>query len=137
MIHRFRRVGVVVLSIGCICLIAACGSSSKSGSGAGGTTPTGHFAGFRLTATQRACLKKRGVTIPTREGHFRGGPPNGTFPRRRPKGTFRKGKFPKGGTPPAGGFAGHNSKRLAAFKACGVSFPSRPAGGAPASTTTG
>jgi hypothetical protein len=143
MIHRFRRIGVVALSIGCMCLVAACGSSSKSSSGSGGSAPVGHFAGFKLTTTQRACLKQKGVTIPTGGGNFRGGPRNGKFPNGKfPKGKFPKGKFPKGksakgGTPPAGGFAGQNSKRLAAFKACGVSFPSRPGGGAPASTTTG
>jgi hypothetical protein len=147
MIHRFRRIGVVVLSIACMCLIAACGSSSKSSSGSGGTTPVGHFAGFKLTEAQRACLKKKGVTLPTGGGNFRGGPPNGKFPKGKfhkgkfqkgkfQKGKFQKGKFPKGGFPRKG-FAGQNSKRLAAFKACGVSFPSRPGGGAPPSTTTG
>jgi hypothetical protein len=145
MIHRFRRLGVVVLSIGCMCLVAACGSSSKSGSGSSATNPAGHFTSFKLTTTQRACLKQKGVTIPT--GSFRRGgaagssgggtPPNGKFPKGRfRKGKFPKGKLPKNGTPPAG-FAGQNSKRLAAFKACGVSFPSRPAGGAPPSTTGG
>jgi hypothetical protein len=152
MIHRSRRLGAVILSIGCICLVAACGSSSKSSTGSSGASAAGHFAGFKLTTTQRACLKKKGVTLPT--GGFRGGPgaggnvkggtpPNGT----PPNGTFRKhgklpkGKFPKNGTfsgngnRPAG-FAAQNSKRLAAFKACGVSFPPRPAGGAPPSTTT-
>ena len=68
MIHRFRRLGVLALSIGCMCLVAACGSSSKSSSAAGGTAPAGHFAGFKLTTTQRVCLKKKGVTLP----NFRG-----------------------------------------------------------------
>jgi hypothetical protein len=139
MIHRSRRLGAIVLSIGCMCLVAACGSSSKSSSGSSAANPAAHFAGFKLTTTQRACLKKKGVTIPT--GSFRagagggtkGGPPNGKLPQRK----FRKGTFPKNGTPPAGGFAAQNSKRLAAFKACGVSFPSRPSGGAaPPSTST-
>ncbi len=137
MIHRSQRLGAVILSIGCICLLAACGSSSKSGSGSSGASAAGHFAGFKLTATERACLKKKGVTLPTggagAGGNVKGGSPNGKLP----KGKFRKnGKFPKNGNRP-GGFAGQNSERLAAFKACGVSFPSRPAGGAPPSTTTG
>ncbi len=140
MINRSRRLGVVVLSIACMGLVAACGSSSKSGSGSGAANPAGHFTSFKLTTTQRACLKQKGVTTPT--GNFRRGgasaggtPPNGTFPKGTRKGTFPKGTFPKHGTPPAGGFAAQNAKRLAAFKACGVSLPSRPAGGAPPSTT--
>ena len=134
--HRFRRIGVIVLSIGCMCLVAACGSSSKSGSGSTATNSAPHLAGFKLTSTQRACLKKQGVTIPA--GHFRGGPPNGKFPKGKfPKGRSTKGRFPKGGTPPAGGLPQQSSKRLAAFKACGVSFSSRPSGGAPPSTTSG
>ena len=135
MIHRFRRIGVVVLSIGCMCLIAACGSSSNLSSGSGGTTPTGHFAGFRLTDTQRACLKKQGVTIPTGAGHFRGGPPNGKFPKRKfHKGKLPKGSFPKGGRPSGAGFSS-GSKFRAAFKACGVTFGGPPQGAG--SSTTG
>ncbi|HEY3772893.1 MAG TPA: hypothetical protein VGL69_07875 [Solirubrobacteraceae bacterium] len=150
MIHRSRRLGVVILSIGCICLLAACGSSSKSSSGSSGAGAAGHFAGFKLTTTERACLKKKGVTLPTggfrpggAAGNFKGGPPNGKSPNgKSPTGKFPKGKFPKNGKFPkhgnrAAGFAAQNSKRLVAFKACGVSFPSRTAGGAPPSTTTG
>jgi hypothetical protein len=145
MIHRSRRLGVAVLTIGCMCLVAACGSSSKSGSGSSAANPAGHFAGFKLTSTQRSCLKQKGVTIPTAgfrggagaHGNFKGGPPNGKSAKGKfPKGNLRKGKFPKNGTPPAG-FARQNSKRQAAFKACGVSFPSRAAGGASPSTTNG
>jgi hypothetical protein len=143
MIHRFRRLGVVALSIGCMCLVAACGSSSKSASSGAG--PSGHFVGFKLTSDQRACLKKQGVTLPT--GGFRGGRPgagpNGGAPTGAgangsgPNGKFtkrgrRKGKFPgsANGTPPAG-FAKQMRKRQAAFKTCGISFPSRSGQGAP------
>ena len=143
MIHRSRRLGVVVLTIGCMCLVAACGSSSKSGSGSSAANPAGHFAGFKLTSTQRSCLKQKGVTIPTggfgagAHGHFRGGKfPKGGFKNGKfPKGNFKHGKFPKGKFS-HGGF-GQSSKFRSAFKACGVSFPSRAAGGAPPSTTSG
>jgi hypothetical protein len=137
MIHRSRRIGVVVLTIGCMCLVAACGSSSKSGSGSSAANPAGHFAGFKLTTTQRACLKQKGVTIPTgggfrRGGHFKGGtPPNGKFR----KGKFPKGKFPKGGRPPGAAGFGASSKFRAAFKACGVTFGGRSPGAG--SSTTG
>lgn len=143
MIHRYRRLGAVILAIGCMCLLAACGSSSKSGSGSTGTNPAGHFSptGFKLTSAQQSCLKKKGVTF--NPGGFRRGAPGkfkgrlkGKFPKGKfPNGKFPKGKFPKGahGGFPGGGFAG-SSKYRAAFKACGVNFPSRPAG-APSSTT--
>jgi hypothetical protein len=125
MIHRPRRLGAVVLSIGCMCAVTACGSSSKSGSGSNATPPAGRGTpvGFKLTSTQRSCLKKQGVTLPT-GGSRPGASPNGSSPRRKfPKG---KGKFPGAGNgTPAAGFAKQSGKRLAAFKACGVSFPSR------------
>jgi len=149
MMHRTRRVGAVVLSIGCMCSVAACGSSAKSGSGSSGSGSSGHFSpvGFKLTSTQRSCLKKKGVTIPTGGyGHpgaganFKHGKfPKGKFPRGKfPKGKFRRGEFPKGanGQPPAG-FAAQFAKRRAAFKACGVTFPSRPSPGRAPSSTTG
>ena len=145
MIHRPRRIGAVVLSIACMCSVAACGSSSKSGSGSTGTAPSGHSApvGFKLSSAQESCLKKKGVTLPT--GGFRGGRPgaagahgaapdfkgHGKFPKGKfPKGKFPKGKFPQGAHR-SGGFA-QSSKFRTAFKACGVTFPSR---GSRSSTT--
>jgi len=140
MLHRSRRLGAVVLSIACMSSVAACGSSSKSSSGSAGAAPAGRGApaGFKLTTAQRSCLKKKGVTLPS--GGFGGGRrgAGGSFPKGRfPKGAHTKRKFPAAanGKPPAG-FAKQSRKRQAAFKACGVTFPSRPSqGGAPSSTT--
>ncbi len=132
--------------------IAACGSSatkvSASASSAGASTSTtstgasatagrGGFAG--LTATQRSCLKAKGLTLPT--GGGRGfGTPAGTGTFTRPTGSFTAptGTPPGGtsttggaGTRPGGGFPGgggrgaggaNATKFAAAFKACGVSF---------------
>jgi hypothetical protein len=142
--------------------IAACGSSSSgssaSASSAGastattstgttttgttttGTTTTGGRGFASLTATQRSCLKSKGVTLPS-GGGFRGGAGTGTFTR--PAGGF--GGTPPGGTsttgtgrgggPGGGGFGGgfaggaNGSKDAAAFTACGVSFGGRFRGG--------
>lgn len=146
MIHPARPLGAVVVSIGCICLLAACGSSSKSGSGSTGTNPGGRSSptGFKLSSSQRACLKQKGVTIPAggfrpggARGNFKGSPPpNGKFKGKFPKGKLPKGKLPPGakGRPPGAGF-GAGSKFKAAFKACGVSFGGPPQG--PQTSTTG
>jgi hypothetical protein len=142
--------------------IAACGSSSSSSSasassaGSGtattstGTSTTGGHGGLAsLTATQRSCLKSKGVTLPAGGGHGFGGG-TGTFTR--PTGGF--GGTPPGGTSttgapsggPGGGFggapgagSGTGSKFAAAFKACGVSFGGgfRGAGGFGAGGGTG
>jgi hypothetical protein len=139
MIHRYRRTGAAFLAAGCLCLVTACGSSSNSGSGsrAGSPSSAPSAARFTLTATQRSCLKAKGVLIPTGFGKRPGG---GTAPTGRPS----RGGFPGTGThgmPPKGarrkGFH-RSAERTAAFKACGVSFPAGgPRGGAPATSTTG
>lgn len=131
-LQRPRRLGAVVLSIGTVCAVTACGSSAKSGSGSTGTVPSGRGTpvGLKLTSSERSCLKKQGVTIPT-GGGFRGaGPGSGKFP----KGKFKQGTVPGGGngTPPAG-FAGQIAKRRSAFKACGVTLPAGGGQGAPPS----
>jgi hypothetical protein len=144
MIHRYRQLRAVVLAAACIFAVTACGSSSSStstpaASGAGGGA---HSVGLKLTTSQRSCLKKHGVTLPTGGfggrgggGRFTGGkggtPPKGT---KFPAGARRGGKA---GTPPAGrgGFA-HNSAQSAALKACGVSFGSGPRGGPGGAGTT-
>ena len=115
--------------------VAACGSSAKSSSAGGGAGA--RPAGFRITTSERSCLKKHGVTLPT--GGFAGH--RGHFPRggKPPKGA----KFPghgKGarGSFPHGGFAA-NPARSKALKACGVSFGSGLYGrrGGPGTTSAG
>jgi hypothetical protein len=133
MIHRYRQLSTVVLLAVCMFAVAACGSSSKTSS-----TPSGgagaRSAGFKITTSERSCLKKHGVTLPTggfagHGGHFaKGGkPPAGAkFPGR---GKGAKGSFAHGGS-------AQNSARSKALKACGVSFGGGPRGGPGGAGTT-
>jgi hypothetical protein len=114
--------GLVILAF----VLAACGSSSSSGSAAttGFNRPGGRGAIF--SAKVRACLKQHGVTIA--RGSRGGGPPgangappstNGTPPSTNGTPPRRNGQ---GGRRPRGGF-GRNPKFRAAMQACGVKFP--------------
>jgi hypothetical protein len=137
MIHRYRHLTTAVLAAACIFAVAACGSSSSSTSTSAASAAAGgaHPVGLKLTTSQRSCLKKHGVTLPTGGfggrgggGRFTGGrggtPPKGT---KFPAGARRRGT---GGAPPGArsGFS-HNSAQSAALQACGVSFGSRVGGG--------
>jgi hypothetical protein len=104
--------GLGVLSASCV--IAACGSSS------GGSTATNVASGSSTTAATsggsrfdptafRTCLKKHGVTLPSRPADAGTGTPAG--------GSFSGGP-PNGGGSSANGFAS-NPKLKAAFQACG------------------
>jgi hypothetical protein len=113
--------------------IAAIGLTACGGGGSGGTATGASAAGARpggglfanLSASQRSCVAKQGVTLPNGRRPGNGGPP--------PNG---------GGTPPAGARnrdPARFQKMQAAFKKCGVTLPSRPPGGVPpgqAGTTT-
>ena len=132
MIHRYRKLSTVVLVTVCMFAVAACGSSSTASTTSAGAAGA-RAAGFKITTSERSCLKKHGVTLPT--GGFAG----------------HQGHFPKGGKPPKGAkFPGHgaggahggfapNSARSKALKACGVSFGSGSYGrpGAAGTTTAG
>jgi hypothetical protein len=127
--------------------IAACGSSSSSSASAGsagststsatGTSTTGRGGFAGLTATQQACLKSKGVTLPT--GGFHRGSGTGTFtrPSGAPPGAGTSGTggpggggFGGAGGPGGDGFGGGgNSKFATAAKACGVTFGGRFGGG--------
>jgi hypothetical protein len=141
---RFPAAAVGVLAAAAL-VLSACGGGSSSTStaasagsgagtgsqaGAGGPRGGGLFAS--LTASQRSCLAKQGVTPPTGPNGARPngqGPPNGGAPGAN-------------GQPPAGGGV-RNSPRFqkmqAAMKKCGVTLPARPPGapGGQTGTTTG
>jgi hypothetical protein len=122
--------------------IAAIGLTACGGGGSGGTTTGASAPGVRpggglfasLTASQRSCVAKQGVTLPNGRRPGSGGPPPGAG---------NGGPPPNGGgTPPAGARnrdPARFQKMQAAFKKCGVTLPSRPPGGVPpgqAGTTT-
>lgn len=148
---RFRAraaaaTGIALLAAGAL---AACGGSSGgSGTNASASTTTPASAtgasGANTTARRTAlekCLSSHGVTVPTfagrpggfgasgRFGTTGGFGPSGRFGasgRAGAGGFFRRlgasGRFGSTGASGAGGFLGGNSKRAAAFKACGVDF---------------
>ena len=121
-------VGALLIAL---CL-AACGSSgttSSAGAGTGAAQPGGGQRGFLQDPKVVACLKKEGVTVPSRPRGGNGGPPGG-----------QNGQPPSGqdGQPPAG--QGRPNRRpdsaqfqklRAALQKCGVNFPNG-GNGAPA-----
>jgi hypothetical protein len=115
-IHRpvagARRGRLALLLLGAVPLVlAACGSSSASGSATTTTKPTGTAS----EAAYTACLKQHGVTLPN---FTHGSTPGGT----RPTFTPGSGSFPGGG---AGGF--RNNPAFA--KAAAACKSLRPSGG--------
>jgi hypothetical protein len=123
-------VGALLIAL---CL-AACGSSSTgtnsdADAGAGATQPGSGRRGFLQDPKVVACLKKEGVTLPSRPGGGNGGPPDG-----------QNGQPPSGenGQPPSG--QGRPNRRpdsaqfqklRAALQKCGVTFQGRPPNGQP------
>jgi hypothetical protein len=157
-----RRSRVSLVLLGAVPLaLAACGSSSASGSSTSTTKPTGAAS----EAAYTACLKQHGVTIPTfKPGSF---PTGGTRPTfnpgsgTRPSGSgfggfannpaFTKAAAACKSLRPSGGFGGFgrngaggfNSAAFAAYRNClklhGVTLPTtfgRPAAGTGSTTTT-
>ena len=116
-----------------LCL-AACGSSntstnSNADAGAGATQPGGGRRGFLQDQKVAACLKKEGVTVPSRPRGGNGGPPGG-----------QNGEPPPGqnGQPPS--VQGRPNRRpdsaqfqklRAALQKCGVTFQGRAPNGQP------
>jgi hypothetical protein len=119
-----KRGLVPVAAVAACCCLAACGSSSStssSGSSAGGTS-TSAGTGARSSAGRAAfvaCLKKHGVTLPSRPPGQGGG------------------YGPGGGRPPSGGGDGFaaNPKLRAAFQACGGGRFGGGRGGPPTNST--
>jgi hypothetical protein len=116
--------------------LVACGGGS-SGSSGGGTTNAAAFGpGGQLSASDRECLQKNGLTL-------RGGPQGGTPPTGTTAGPppGASGTSTNGGGPPGGVFIGpgggsgprqmpENARK--AFQACGIQSPSpQTAGGGP------
>ena len=115
-------VGALLIAL---CL-AACGSSSSSttgnaGAGANAAQPGGGRRGFLQNPKVVACLKKAGVTVPSRPRGGNGGPPGG-----------QNGQPPSGqGTPNRRPDSPQFQKLRAALQKCGVSFRGRPPNGQP------
>jgi hypothetical protein len=131
-------------------VLAACGGSNPStngnaGAGAGAAQPGGARRGLLQDPKVVACLKKQGVTIPSRPGGANGGPPGG--PNGQPPSgqdgqppSGQDGQPPSGrdGQPPSGRDAPNRGagsaqfqKLRAALQKCGVTFPGRPPNGQP------
>jgi hypothetical protein len=130
---------VVAVTVAASLTLAACGSSNSSSSSASGTgtqsagssttgtNGTGNGTGRgMMTAEVQACLKKEGVTLPSRPtggGNGNGGPPQGGgygLPGAGAGAGAGRGGY-------GGGFGGNMSstqraKMQAAFKKCGVTF---------------
>ena len=115
-------VGALLIAL---CL-AACGSSSSSttgnaGAGASAAQPGGGRRGFLQDPKVVACLKKAGVTVPSRPRGGNGGPPGG-----------QNGQPPSGqGTPNRRPDSPQFQKLRAALQKCGVTFRGRPPNGQP------
>jgi hypothetical protein len=115
-------VGALLIAL---CL-AACGSSSSSttgnaGAGASAAQPGGGRRGFLQDPKVVACLKKAGVTVPSRPRGGNGGPPGG------PNGQPPSGQRTPNRRPDSPQF----QKLRAALQKCGVTFRGRPPNGQP------
>jgi hypothetical protein len=125
-------VGALLISL---CL-AASGSSNSSttsnanaNAGAGATQPGGGRRGFLQDPKVVACLKKEGVTIPSRPRGGNGGPPGGQNGQ-PPSG--QNGRPPSGQGQPNGRPGSAQFQKLrAALQKCGVTFQGRPPNGQP------
>jgi hypothetical protein len=113
-----------------LCL-AACGSSAQSSTttnaGAGPSRPGVARRGFLGDPKVVACLKKAGVTIPSRPRGGSGGPPGG-----------QNGQPPSGQNRPNRRRDPAQLEKLrAALQKCGVDFPGRAPNGPPPSQGQG
>jgi hypothetical protein len=123
-------VGALLLALA----LAACGGSDSStngnaGAGAGAAQPGGARRGFLQDPKVVACLKKEGVTLPSRPRGGNGGPPGG--PNGQPP-SGQNGEPPSGqGAPNRGAGSAQFQKLRAALQKCGVTFQGRPPNGQP------
>jgi hypothetical protein len=111
--------GALLIALG----LAACGSSdSGATSNASATRPAGARRGFLQDPKVVACLKKAGVTVPSRPRGSDGGPPSG-----------QNGQPPSGqnGRPKRRSVSPQFQKLRAALQKCGVTFQGRPPSGQP------
>jgi hypothetical protein len=120
-------VGALLLAL-CVAACGSSGSKTSSNANAGAGQPGGPRRGFLQDPKVVACLKKQGVTIPSRPGGGGGPPgaPNGQPPtdtnRRPPSGQ---------GQPNSGSGSPQFQKLRAALQKCGVTFQGRPPNGQP------
>ena len=121
-------VGALLIAL---CL-AACGSSSSGTTGnanAGSTQPGGGRRGVLQDPKVAACLKKEGVTVPSRPRGANGGPPGGQSgqPPSSQNGQPPTGQGRRNPRPDSAQF----QKLRAALQKCGVTFRGRPPNGQP------
>jgi hypothetical protein len=121
-------VGALLIAL---CL-AACGSSSSgttSNASAGSTQPGGGRRGFLQDPKVAACLKKEGVTVPSRPRGANGGAPGGQSgqPPSSQNGQPPTGQGRRNPRPDSAQF----QKLRAALQKCGVTFRGRPPNGQP------
>jgi hypothetical protein len=147
---KVRKTAHRVLLIGCVPLIlAACGSSSASGSvgSTSSSVPKSSATASRTAYTN--CLKQHGVTLPSR-GNGATGPPagGGGIPSGTPPSSnnpaFQKASNACKSLRPSGGFGGpsgsggFNSSAFAAYRNClklhGVTLPTGGAANSAGST---
>jgi hypothetical protein len=111
-------------------VLAACGGSNPStDAGAGAAQPGGARRGFLQDPKVVACLKREGVTVPSRPRGANGGPPGG---RNAQPPSGQDGQPPSGqGAPNRRGDSARFQKLRAALQKCGVTFQGRPPNGQP------
>ena len=123
-------VGALLLTLA----LAACGGSdsttdTNAGAGAGAAQSGGGPRGFLQDPKVVACLKKEGVTVPSRPRGADGGPPGG---RNGQPPSGQDGQPPSGQGAPNGGAGSAQFQKLrAALQKCGVTFQGRPPNGQP------
>jgi hypothetical protein len=106
--------------------VGACGSDSNPSSSTNAGAGNGR-RGFLQDPKVVACLKKQGVTLPSRP-RGNGGPPEGGNGQ-PPTGTNRRPPSGQGG--PNGPGSAQFQKLRAALQKCGVDFRGRPPNGQP------
>jgi hypothetical protein len=123
-----RPVGAAVGALVIALCVGACGSDSNSHASSSvnaGANRSGNRRGFLQDPKVVACLKRQGVTIPTRQ-RGDGGPPNGQNGQ-PPTGTNRRPPSGQGG--PNGPGSAQFQKLREALQKCGVDFRGRPPNG--------
>jgi hypothetical protein len=117
--HRLTRATAILASVLATIVLTACGSSSSSTTTSTGTTATGTASAgsAQQRAAIQACLKKAGISIPSR-------PAGSTSTTPRTSSTPRSGGLFRSG----GGALASNPKVRAALQKCGLSFGRRRAG---------
>ena len=122
--NRLTRTTLALGSVVATIALTACGSSSSSATTSAGTRTTSTAsAGFaQQRAAIQACLKKAGISLPSR-------PPGSTSTTPRTSTTPGGGRLfgsGGGGGGSGGGAFANNPKARAALQKCGLNFGQRP-----------